>query len=485
MDQDKRAPFPDGFLWGGATAANQLEGAWDVDGRGPSVADHLTGGSHTTPREVTVEVDPDRWYPNHTGIDFYHRYKEDIALFAEMGFKVFRMSISWSRIFPNGDETEPNEAGLEFYDRVFDELAKYGIEPLVTISHYELPYGLIDGYNGWASRELIGFYERYAKVLLDRYHDRVRLWLTFNEINCTMMPFGAAFSVGTIQGFDGSISDMVVPAQVRFQALHHQFVAAGRVVRYAHEHYPDVKMGNMDLFMEMYAATADPADQLLCEQSMQYQNWYCGDIQARGAYPSFAQRIWEDQGVDLEILPGDLEDIEAGKIDFFTFSYYMSNVVTTHGDIESTEGNMSMGGKNPYLEASDWGWQIDPTGLRVALNQIYDRYQLPLMVVENGFGALDTVADDGAIHDDARIAYLKRHVAAMADAVTDGVDLMGYTWWGPIDLVSAGTGEMRKRYGFIYVDKHDDGTGTLDRRRKDSFFTYQKIIASNGAEGLE
>ena len=477
--------FPQGFFWGGATAANQFEGAWNVDGRGPSVDDHFLGGTVDTPREITLEIDPDRFYPNHDGIDFYHRYEEDIALFAEMGFTMFRMSISWSRIFPNGDDAEPNEAGLAFYDRVFDCCRAHGIEPLVTLSHYEMPYHLVEAYNGWASRELIVFFERYCRTVFERYRDKVTYWLTFNEINCGTGDMGNLFETSMIQGYEGPASGVRTTPQQRYQALHHQFVASARVIRYAHEHYPRFKMGNMDCFILSYAATCDPADVLANQAEMRRMNWYCSDVQVRGAYPSYARRFWRENGIELKLAPSDLEDLAEGTVDFYTFSYYMSSTVGTHADQEQMGGNMSMGGRNPYLKSTDWGWQIDPTGLRVALNEIYDRYRIPLMVVENGMGAYDEVEADGSIHDPYRIDYLKSHVRAMGEAIDDGVDLIGYTWWGPIDLVSAGTGEMRKRYGFIYVDKHDDGTGTYERRRKDSFFAYRKIIESNCAEGLD
>ncbi|OUO60029.1 6-phospho-beta-glucosidase [Collinsella sp. An271] len=475
------------FFWGGATAANQFEGAWNVDGRGPSVDDHFLGGSYEKPREITIDIDPDKFYPNHDGIDFYHRYAEDIALFAEMGFTMFRMSISWSRIFPTGMEDEPNEAGLAFYDKVFDECKKHGIEPLVTLSHYEMPYALVEKYNGWESRELIDLFVKYCAAVFERYRDKVTHWLTFNEINCGTSDMGNLFETSMIRGFEGPASEAKTTAQQRFQALHHQFVASGRVVRLAHERYPQFKMGNMDCFILSYPATCDPADIWACELEMRQMNWYCSDVQVRGYYPSYARRYWRENGIELNIAEGDMDDIAAGKVDFYTFSYYMSNIVGTH-DVEQTQGNMTFGGKNPYLESTEWGWQIDPTGLRYALDAIYDRYQIPLMVVENGMGARDEVAEEGGerrVHDGYRIEYLKKHVRAMGEAVDDGVDLIGYTWWGPIDLVSAGTGEMRKRYGFIYVDKHDDGTGTYERIRKDSFYAYQKIIESNGAEGLE
>ena len=476
--------FPKGFLWGGATAANQFEGAWDVDGRGPSVDDHFTGGDVNRPRVVTVDIKPDLLYPNHDGIDFYHHYEEDIALFAEMGFTVFRMSIAWSRIFPTGEETEPNEAGLAFYDRVFDCLHAHGIEPLVTLSHYEMPYHLVERYNGWASRELIELFERFCACVFERYKTKVTYWLTFNEINTGTVDHGLLREQSMLQGFEGPQSELHASYQQKYQGLHHQLVASGRVVRLAHERYPQFKMGCMISFILSYPATCDPADVLANNQEMDRMNWYCSDVQVRGAYPFYARRYWREHDINLVMEEGDLADLADGKVDFYTFSYYMSGVVGTHPGQELVEGNMAISGKNPYLKQTDWGWQIDPTGLRIALNAIYARYQIPLMVVENGLGAYDTVEDDGSIHDSYRIAYLQDHLRALSEAIEDGVDLRAYTWWGPIDLVSAGTGEMRKRYGFIYVDKHDDGTGTYERRRKDSFYAYQKIIRSNGAEGL-
>ncbi len=474
--------FPKGFYWGGATAANQYEGAWNVDGKGDSLPDHMRGGSFETPRQIDATLDAGALYPSHEATDFYHHYEEDIALFAEMGWNIFRMSINWTRIFPTGEETEPNEEGLAFYERVFDCCLAHGITPLVTISHYELPYHLVEKYNGWASRELIDLYFRYGKSLLDRFSGKVKHWLTFNEINVAGAPFGAALSLGTVQGYTGTMADLPNDINLRMNALHNQLVASAKLVKYAHEAHPGTMMGNMDCFILSYPETCDPADQWANLEGMRYFNWYSSDVQARGAYPSWARRMWAERGIEIEMQPGDEELLREGKIDFYTLSYYMSNVVGTHGTLEESAGNMTQGGKNPYLESSEWGWQIDPTGLRIALNEIWDRYQLPIMVVENGFGAKDEVEADGSIHDDYRISYLRKHVAAMREAVDDGVGLIGYTWWGPIDVVSAGTGEMRKRYGFIYVDKHDDGTGTLARSRKDSFFYYQKVIASNGED---
>ena len=474
--------FRPDFLWGGATAANQFEGAWDVDGKGPSISDMCTNGSHTVPKWVTTAIRPDRLYPSHEAIDFYHRYEEDIALFAEMGFNVFRMSINWTRIFPKGWEEQPNEKGLEFYDRVFDCCKKHGIEPLVTISHYEMPYALVEKYNGWASRELIGFYENYCHAIFERYKDKVKYWLTFNEINGGTRPMGTLLSLGVVKGYEGPRNKIPDNPQNRFQGLHHQFVASAKVVKYAHEHYPQFKMGCMNIFATMYPLTSDPADVLACQKENNQMNWYCSDVQVRGAYPFFARRLWEENGVEIKMEPGDLEILKEGRVDFYTFSYYMSNCVTTHEGAEQVSGNALGGVKNPYLKASAWEWQIDPMGLHYTLNEIYARYQIPIMVVENGLGALDERSEDGKFHDDYRIDYLRQHIREMREAVKDGVDLMGYTPWGCIDLVSAGTGEMRKRYGFIYVNKFDDGTGDLTREKKDSFFWYKKVIASNGED---
>ncbi len=472
--------FRKDFLWGGAVAANQLEGAWNLDGKGDSVPDHCTNGTYETPKRITVEIKPDQFYPSHEAIDFYHHYEEDIKLFAEMGFKVFRTSINWTRIYPTGEETEPNEAGLRFYDGLFECCKKYGIEPLVTLSHYELPYALVAKYNGWEGRELIALFEKYCHTVFERYQDKVKYWLTFNEINAGTMPFGAVLSTGTVKGYEGSVMNVPDDPQARYQAMHHQFVASARVVKYAHEHYPQFKMGNMICFILSYPMTCNPDDVLLNEKVMRRMNWYCSDVMVRGAYPSYAKSIWDEAGVRLKIEDGDLETLKEGTVDFYTLSYYMSNAQSSDVHAEKIGGNIGTGHKNPYLKASDWGWQIDPQGLHFALNEIYDRYGIPIMVVENGLGAKDTLEEDGSIIDDYRINYLRAHIEEMAKAVEEGVDLMGYTPWGCIDLVSASTGEMAKRYGFIYVEKYDDGTGSLARRKKKSFDWYKKVIESNG-----
>lgn len=469
------------FLWGGATAANQYEGAWNVDGKGDSVSDHCTNGTHTTPKRVTRDFEENTLYPSREAVDFYHHYKEDIALAAEMGFKVFRMSINWTRIFPTGMEEEPNEAGLKFYDDVFSELKKYGIEPLVTISHYEMPYALVEKYNGWYGRECIGHFVHYAETIFKRYQDQVKYWLTFNEINAGAMALGAVLSLGTIKGYTGPVNQVPDEPQIRFQALHHQLVASAEVVRIAHETYPHFRMGNMNLFATKYPYTCNPDDVLETQRQMRITNWFCSDVQARGYYPSYMERYFREKGIEIRKEDGDDAVLREGTIDFYTLSYYMSVCESTDPEVTGkAEGNLVGGIKNPYLEASEWGWQIDPKGLRYSLNEIWDRYQLPVMIVENGLGARDELTADGKIHDAYRIDYLKKHMIQMKEAAEDGVDLMGYTPWGWIDLVSASTGEMAKRYGFVYVDKYDDGTGKLGRRRKDSFFWYQKVIESNG-----
>ncbi len=466
--------FPKGFLWGGATAANQFEGAWQEGGKGMSVFDISTGGTKDTPRRWTPVLEEGTVYPNHDGIDFYHRYKEDIALFAEMGFKTFRMSIAWPRIFPNGDEDRPNEEGLKFYDDVFDELRKYGIEPLVTIYHFETPLHLLQN-GGWTNREMIDHYEKFAKTVLDRYKDKVKYWLTINEINMFMTPFGGAMAAGIFESAHPDHADEVesFTPQMRYQCEHNLLVASARAVDYAHKHCPGVKMGCMVNFTPVYPLTCDPEDQMAAMEIMEQATFLPSDVHVRGEYPSYAKAYFKNHGIELETTPDDAEVLKAGKVDFYSFSYYSTRVITTH------DGERAV---NSYLKANDWGWQIDPVGLRWALRTLTDRYEIPLFVVENGLGAIDKVEPDGSIHDPYRIDYMREHIKEMKKAVEEGVNLMGYTMWGPIDLVSAGTGEMRKRYGFIYVDKHDDGSGTLARSRKDSFFWYKRVIESNGED---
>lgn len=474
--------FAENFLWGGAVAANQCEGAWDEAGKGIADPDVCTGGSHARSKRITRTIEPETFYPSHEAIDFYHHYKEDIALFAEMGFKVFRFSIAWTRIFPTGMEAEANEAGLEFYDRVIDECLNYGMEPLITISHYEMPFALTEKYNGWASRECIGLYVKYAETLFKRYKGKVKYWLTFNEINAGAMPMGGFLSLGILNEGTTDFTNQTDIPKLRFQGLHHQFVASAHAVKAGHEIDPDCKIGCMLCYVTTYPLTCNPDDILKAQKQNQILNQFCGDVQVRGEYPSFMNRYFRENGIDIQMEFGDLEAIKEGCVDYYTFSYYMSNCATASPEQTSSSGNLMGGAKNPYLESSDWGWQIDPKGLRYTLNEIYGRYRIPLMVVENGLGAYDKKEEDGSIRDDYRIDYLRKHIEQMKEAVEDGVDLMGYTPWGCIDLVSASTGEMAKRYGFIYVEKYDDGTGDLSRRKKKSFEWYKKVIETNGEE---
>lgn len=492
--------FPEKFLWGGAIAANQAEGAYNEGGRGLVQTDVTIGGSKDRPRYTTyIDKDgkpgkvssfghtgsipqgaryailDDHHYPNHVAVDFYHRYKEDIKLFAEMGYSIFRLSISWARIFPNGDDKEPNQAGLDFYRSVFEECRKYNIEPLVSIWHFDTPLSLEERFGGWSDRRLIDYYERFARTIFTEYKGLVKYWLTFNEINNTVMFLDLQ---GQLSGHPASDEDY----QVAYQQLHHQFVASARAVQAAKAIDPSYQVGCMICGITNYPATCSPDDVLATEQTWQQNLFYCGDVQVKGKYPTYGKRLWQEHQVQLDIREGDLEDLAKGKVDMYTFSYYMSALVTRQEVEEKVGGNFSMGAKNPYLTYSEWGWAEDPTGLQHFLEKIYDRYEVPLMVVENGLGAIDQVGDDGVVHDDYRIAYHRNHIKAMSQAIANGVDLIAYTTWGCIDIVSAGTGEMRKRYGFIYVDMDDEGKGSLARTPKDSFYWYQKVIASNGAD---
>ncbi|AHV98920.1 glycoside hydrolase family 1 protein [Paenibacillus sabinae] len=462
--------FPEGFLWGGAVAANQLEGAYQKDGKGWSTQDVMPHGVKTPPTEVPTDDNMKL-----IGIDFYHRYKEDIKLFAEMGFKVFRTSIAWSRIFPKGDELEPNEQGLQFYDALFDECHRYGIEPLVTISHYETPLHLAREYDGWVNRKLVDFYARYARTIFTRYKDKVKYWLTFNEINSILeFPF-----------MSGGISTPKekLGKQELYQAIHHEFVASALAVKIGHEINPDFQIGCMVLSMPIYPLTPHPDDVIKTMES-DHKNTFFADIHARGYYPGYMKRFFKENGIQIHFEPGD-EAILKHTVDFISFSYYMSICETADPEKQIRgEGNLLGGVPNPYLEASDWGWQIDPKGLRCIMNAFYDRYQKPLFVVENGLGAVDRLVTDEngdkTVEDGYRIQYLRDHLVQVAEAIADGVEVLGYTSWGCIDLVSASSAELKKRYGFIYVDRHDDGSGTLERYRKKSFHWYKEVIATNG-----
>lgn len=474
--------FPKNFLWGGAFAANQVEGAYDEDGKGLSTADifprgdRKSGGVFKRSYEQIIEASKDEnssLYPKRRGIDFYHRYKEDIALFAQMGFKALRFSFSWSRIFPNGDEEKPNEKGIAFYKDLIGELKKHDITPIITLSHFEMPLHLVLEYNGWTDRRMIGFFLRYAKTMVDVFHEDIKYWITFNEIDATLhIPLIGA---GLIEEKTDDLE------QSKYQALHHQFVASSLFTEYVHKIYPGLMVGCMSTKNLKYPATCKPEDcmQWLKETQM---DCACTDVQVFGEYPYVFKKMWEEKGITLNISKEDEVILKENTVDFVSFSYYASLVTSAEGSKkEKTSANLLVGEKNPYLKQTPWGWQIDPVGLRFSLNQMYDRYKLPLFVAENGMGTID-VLDHETVNDDYRIDYLRSHIQEMGKAIEDGVPVFGYTYWGCIDCISASTSEMSKRYGFIYVDQDDEGKGTLKRYPKKSFYWYQKAIASNGED---
>lgn len=490
--------FPKDFLWGGATAANQYEGGYNEGGKALTIADLTTSGSHTKPREIgwvipeTGETgvfkmefgEPvyfpegaipclmeDAYYPSHVATDFYHHYKEDIALMAEMGFKTFRMSIAWPRIFPDLESDTPNEAGLKFYDDVFDELLKYDIEPLVTMAHFEIPVDLVLKYGGWKNRAVIDLFVKFSTTIMERYKGKVKYWLTFNEIN--MMEHMQISTIGVLD----------VNPQTKAQAAYNQFIASALTVKAARELSDDIKVGMMLAYQPIYAETCDPSDQLYALKLAQEQFLWYADVQVGGQYPNYKLKEYERNGVVLDQKDGEEALLKEYACDFLSFSCYGSGVQGTHDNGSKTGGNGLMGRKNPYLDANAWGWATDPDCLRIACNQLYDRYHKPLWIVENGIGWADVLEEDLSVHDTYRVEYLQKNLSSMRDAINlDGIPLMGYTMWGCIDLVSAGTGEMKKRYGFVYVDMDDEGNGSLKRIKKDSFYWYQKVIASDGED---
>ena len=462
-------PFNDDFLWGGAVAANQWEGAYDIDGKGLSIADVQTAGAHGVPREIHDYIHEGVYYPSHDGIDTYHRYREDIALFKEMGFKCLRFSINWPRIYPQGDEDKPNEKGLEFYDKFIDELLRNNIEPVITLSHYETPLYLVDHYGSWRNRKLIDFFENYCRTVFERYKGKVRYYMTFNEINETMNKKEPFFQAG-LRFKEGEDSN-----SVKVIASHNMFLASAKAVKLAHEIDADIKVGCMVQYPTTYAKTAAPQDQM-AQRFQMMPNWYYTDVMAKGFYTNLCKAQLKRLNVNFEVSEEDAKLLKEGTVDYIAFSYYFSS--TARCDDTS---DCIVKRDNPYLERNDWDWPIDPIGLRVALNELYDRYQMPLFVVENGLGLDEHPDESGTINDYKRIEFLKNHIIELKKAVEeDYVDLIGYTTWGPIDLISVGTGEMKKRYGFIYVDKDDRGNGSLSRSRKKSFDWYKEVIASNG-----
>lgn len=473
------AKMPEGFLWGGATAANQCEGGYLEGGRGLANVDVIPAGADrfavACGKQKMFVCDEEHFYPSHEAIDMYHTYKDDIRLMAEMGFRCYRFSMAWSRIFPKGDEEAPNEEGLQFYESLIDECLKYGIEPLVTIVHFDCPMYLIKHYGSWRNRKMIDFYLNYCKAIFERFKGKVKYWLTFNEINILMhMPFmgaGICFEKGENE------------QQIKYQAAHHELVASALATKLAHEIDPTFQIGCMLAAGNTYANTCAPEDVWKSIQKDR-ENYFFIDVQSRGEYPNYAIKFFEREGIKIAMEPSDVQILRDNTVDFVSFSYYASRLTSADpAVVASTEGNVFASLKNPYLKASEWGWQIDPLGLRITLNSMYDRYQKPLFVVENGLGAVDVPDENGYVEDDYRIAYMREHIKAMREAVVeDGVPLLGYTMWGWIDLVSASTGEMKKRYGFVYVDKDNEGNGTLKRSKKKSFDWYKHVIETNGEE---
>ena len=480
----KQSSFPQGFLWGGAIAANQAEGAWNVDGKGPSVADAITWKPNLSLKDYSGHMaltdeniqdafsgKNDAFYPKRRGIDFYHHYKDDIALFAEMGFKVLRVSIAWSRIFPTGEDATPNEAGLQFYEDMFSELRRHNIEPLVTLSHYEMPLALSEKYNGWVHRNVMDAFVRFSNVCFDRYKDLVRYWLTFNEIDSIHRhPF-------TTAGIREEKSEPGKATQDIYQGLHHQFVASALVTRDCHAKIPGSQVGCMLTKLTTYPHSCRPED-IEATLKKNLENYFYADVQVFGEYPPLILRDLARRNIHITMAAEDKQILKDYTVDFVSFSYYMS---LTQPDVERIPGNTVLGVRNPYLPASEWGWQIDPIGLKISLLELYDRYQKPLFIVENGLGAKDVVEND-KIHDSYRIDYFRSHFEQTLAAINEGVEVMGFTTWGCIDLISAGTSQMSKRYGFIYVDQDDEGHGTLKRLKKDSFWWYQKVIGNNGSD---
>lgn len=465
------------FLWGGAMAANQVEGGWKLGGKGPTVTDFMTFAEKGSQRKVVIEDDENIFYPNRIAIDFYGHYKEDIKLFGELGLKALRISMQWSRVFPNGDDLEPNEEGLKFYDNVLDELEKYGIVPIVTLSHYDCPFELIKRFNGWENRTMIALFTRFCEILFERYKDRVKYWITFNEIN--VLTFENEHSLISGGGVLDTKNKNLI--QVSYQVLHHQFVASAKVVKLGKSINPNFEFGCMIAQLTAYPNNPDPKNILLVQDFDLKSNQFCADVQIFGEYPFYIKSYFDKHSIEIHTEGEDEKILREGTVDFYALSYYNSICL---GEEQGNQGNGNLvyGLKNPFLKESEWGWQIDPIGLRWSLKHLYNKYRIPLMIVENGLGAKDSLDNNEKINDVYRIDYLKQHISEMINAILEGVDLMGYMVWSPIDVVSNSTGEMDKRYGLIHVDRDNNGVGSLKRTKKTSFYWYKNMIASNGSD---
>lgn len=476
--------FPKDFLWGGATSSAQVEGGFDKGGRGLSHMDFIRRVEKKDDEKVfPIQVTPEMFEAAEAnqdtynlafrrGVDFYHRFEEDIALFAEMGFKTYRMSIAWERLFPTGEELIPNAEGVEFYHKVFAACKKHNIEPLVTMIHYAIPVHLTKTLNGWENPKMVELFERYGKFLIDEYKDEVKYWLTFNEIN--MLMHSSYLGGGMFVEKSNKTAESCV-----HQALHHQFIASAKVVKYAHETAPNCLIGNMNCMLRNYPLTCHPDDVFATQQQTQF-NHSTIDVQVKGRYPQFLLNYYKEHGIDIDWYPGYKEILKDGTVDFISISYYHTSVISDDKDKREPIGRFVRNLENPSIPRTSWGWGIDPKGLRIVLNELTFRYGLPIFIVENGLGARDEFTESHEVHDQYRIDYLKAHIEAIGDSIADGCTIMGYTPWGCIDLVSCGDAQMTKRYGFIYVDADDEGNGSYDRYRKDSFYWYKQVIESNG-----
>jgi 6-phospho-beta-glucosidase len=471
--------FPKDFLWGGAVAACQCEGAFDEDGRGLSVSDlhrYVNGdkkgiieqGDKTLEQIEFAIHDKEGYYPKRYGIDFYHTYKEDLALFREMGLKCFRFSVSWSRIFPRGDEESPNQDGLHFYDQLIDEIIQNRMEPIITISHYDPPITLVTEYGGFGNRKTIDFFVKYAEILLKRYGKKVKYWIVFNQINLIDVCMMKSLAI-----YVGQSDNM---RQLMYQAVHNQFVACARIKQIAYKIDPDMKIGTMIGDFKVYPKTCNPNDVVLALQRNRMQYFFT-DVQFRGEYPAYALRFFADSNIDIDVEKGDLELINRYRMDYMALSYYYTAIV----DAETDDMDPSVRHQNPYLKPTRWEWRADPKGFYTTLSEYWDRYQKPIMIAENGFGAVDQ-KDGNQVHDPYRIDYVREHIREMKNAIRDGADIFAYCLWSPIDIISSSTAEMKKRYGFIYVDQDDYGNGSRKRIKKDSFYWYRKVIESNGRD---
>lgn len=466
MNHSKLKPFPKDFLWGASTSAYQVEGAWDEDGKGPSVIDMGKYPEGTSDFKVAS--------------DHYHRYKEDIALFAEMGLKAYRFSIAWTRIYPKGTG-EINEKGIAFYNDLINELLSHNIEPIVTMCHFDLPYALQEK-GGWSNRETIDAYENYAKTLFKHFGDRVKYWLTINEQNM-MILHGA--TIGTV---DPNIKN---PEKELYQQNHHMLLAQAKAMKLCHEMCPNAKIGPAPNIISIYPASSKPEDVIAASNFSSIRNWLYLDAAVFGRYNSIAWSYLEEKGYTPTIQEGDMEILKSGKPDFIAFNYYSTSTVAeskndlsdknSTGDQQIAIGEQGVyrGVSNPYLEKTQFGWEIDPIGFRSTLREINERYNLPLLVTENGLGAYDKLEEGDVVNDDYRIDFLRKHIEQAKLAITDGVNLIGYCPWSAIDLISTHQG-ISKRYGFIYVNRDEFDLKDLRRIKKKSFYWYRDVIKSNG-----